>query len=129
MECVADLQRPVEQRPQWNRMFADAVAKRVPFQQLHGDEGTALIVVNLVDGADVGMIECGSCARLALEPLQRARVAHRSVGKKLQGNQTAEANVLSFIDHTHTAGTKLLVNAIVRDNLVVHWPATPAGPR
>ena len=51
------------------------------------------------------------------------------VGQELQGNQTTQADVLSFVDDTHSARTKLLVDAIVRDNLVVHRRATPTGPR
>jgi hypothetical protein len=34
----------------------DAMLEGLPFQKLPGDEGHAVLLVNLVDGADVGMI-------------------------------------------------------------------------
>jgi len=42
----------------------------LPFEQLHGDERLAFVFINVVDGADVGMIQRRRGARLALEALQ-----------------------------------------------------------
>jgi len=43
------------------------VLQRYSIQKLHGDERIAAQVVNLVDRADIGMVECGSGLRLSLE--------------------------------------------------------------
>jgi hypothetical protein len=50
------------------------------------DEGLALELVDVVDGADVGVIESGGCLRLAPEPLQGMAVAGYFFGKELQGD-------------------------------------------
>ena len=39
----------------------------IALEKLHGDERFAVLVVNLVDGADIGMIEGGRSAGLAAE--------------------------------------------------------------
>jgi hypothetical protein len=39
-------------------------------QILHGDKGLPFVFVNVVDGADVGVIERGCCPGLALEALE-----------------------------------------------------------
>ncbi|HUK86276.1 MAG TPA: hypothetical protein VLT85_01315, partial [Terriglobales bacterium] len=44
----------------------DARVQGLALQQFHGDEGAAAGLVDLVDGADVGMAEGGGGARLAL---------------------------------------------------------------
>ena len=110
-------------------MFANAVAERVSLEQLHGYEGTSLIVIDLVNGADIWMIEGRRGSRFAFEALQGPRIAHRMIRKKLQGNQTAEADVLCLIDDTHAARTEFFPKAIVRNNLFVHWRAALTGPR
>ena len=40
------------------RVF-QARAQRLPLQQLHGDKRVTPVLVNIVDGADVGMVEGG----------------------------------------------------------------------
>ena len=45
--------------------------QRLAFKQLHGDEGLAFVLVDLVNGADVGMIQGGGRARFTLEALER----------------------------------------------------------
>src|SRR5215472_8783953 len=37
--------------------------------------------------------------------------------KEFQGNKAVQANVFSFVDHTHSAATKFLDNSVVRNGL------------
>ena len=46
---------------------SNAMFQRQPVQKLHGDESFAVLVVNFVDGANVGVIQCRGSLRLALE--------------------------------------------------------------
>jgi hypothetical protein len=39
------------------RPYVNNVLERVTLEQLHGDEGPALVLVYVVNGADVGMVE------------------------------------------------------------------------
>ena len=55
----------------------------LPFQQFHRDKRRAVLIINLVDYADIGMIQRRSRTGLALEPLQRLPVFGQFIGKKL----------------------------------------------
>ena len=46
-----------------------AITQGLALQQLHHDEGLAFVLLDFVDGADIGMIQRGSGLRLALEAL------------------------------------------------------------
>ena len=54
------------------RLAADVLAKRFAVQQFHHQERMVRRFAHVVNGADVGMIERGSGARLALETLARS---------------------------------------------------------
>ena len=98
----------------------DAVLQRDPVEKLHGDEGLAVLLANVVNGADVGMIQGGSGLGLALEAGQGLRVAGDFLGQKLEGHKTMKPRVFRLIDHAHTAAAQLLDNAVVRNGLSDH---------
>ena len=52
----------------------DAGGERLPFQQLHDQKRCALVFANVVDRADIRVIERGRGARFAAQPLVGARV-------------------------------------------------------
>jgi hypothetical protein len=70
--------------------------------------------------ADIGMIQGRRCARLAAEALQRLRVSREIVGREFQSDEAAQLGVLGLIDQTHAAATKLLDDAVMRDDLADH---------
>ena len=69
------------------RLFGDAMLQRRAVQILHGDESFAAVVVNFVDSADVGMIQCRGGFRFALETAKRLRIFGHIVRQKFQGHK------------------------------------------
>src|ERR1700737_3742963 len=67
----------------------DAVLQPHSVQTLHDNEGLSLVLPNLVDGANVGMVERGRCPSLASEAFQRLRVLRHIVGQELQGDKSS----------------------------------------
>jgi hypothetical protein len=55
----------------------------LPLEKLHGDEGLALVLANLVNRADVGMVQGRRSTRFALESLQRLAVFGQFLGEEL----------------------------------------------
>ena len=61
----------------------------------------------VVDRADVGVVQRGGRARLALEALERLRVAAELLGQELQRDAAAELRVLRLVDDAHAAAAEL----------------------
>ena len=98
----------------------DAMLQRHPVQKLHGDKGLAVLLANVVNGADVGMIQGGCRLGFALETGQGLRVAGNFRGQKFECDETVQAGVLGLVNHTHAATAQLLENAVVRNSLADH---------
>ena len=86
-------------------------------QILHGDEGAAVLLADVMNGADVGMIQRGRGASLALEPAQRLPVASQFVRQELERDEATEPGVLRFVNHAHSAAAELLDDAVVGEGL------------
>ena len=77
--------RPQLQHPlHLHRLAADQVLQGLALHQLHDDEGVSLVLADLVDHADVGMVERGGGTSLALEPLQSLVALGQLLGQELE---------------------------------------------
>ena len=100
----------------------DGVLERLAFEALHGDEGVAVFLADVVDGADVGVIERGGGLGFALEAGERLRVFGDGVGEEFQSDETIEAGVFGFVDDAHAAAAEFFEDAVMGDSLAdLHW--------
>ncbi len=81
------------------------------------------MLVDVVDRADVGVLERGGRAGLALKPLERLSVAGQLLGQELQRHAAAELQVLGLVDDAHAAAAELRDDAVVGDGLADHQEA------
>src|SRR5215472_14281288 len=92
------------------------------FQVLHHDEGLAFMLVNVVNGANVGMVQGGGSTRFPLEAFKGYRYSllvppsQHLLGQELEGYDRAEAEILGFVHHAHAAATQLLKDPIMRND-------------
>ena len=87
--------------------------QRCAIQILHGDERFSVLFADVVNRADVGVIQCRCGLRLALESGQRLRVAGNLLRQELQRDKAVKARVLRFVDHAHTTAAEFLDDAVV----------------
>src|SRR5579863_2974092 len=87
--------------------------QRHAIQKLHDQEGVTVLLPDLMDRADIGMVESGGCPRLPLEAGQSLGVFGQVIGQELQGNKTMERGVLGLVDHTHSAAAQLFHDAVM----------------
>jgi len=127
VECVGDLDGKVEQPVRLKRLARDAMLEGLSFEQFHSDEGLAFVLINVVDRADVGMVERGRRLGLTLESLQGLPVLREFFRQELQGDGALELGVLGLIDHTHAPAAQLLQDAIVGYALANHGDGPAFG--
>ena len=70
VERLGDLDREVEHPRGRQRSFFDQLLDGPPFEQLHHDERLPVVLAELVDRADVRVLQGGGEPRLALEARQ-----------------------------------------------------------
>ncbi len=109
-----------QQGLQLQRTAHDRVLQRHAVQEFHGDESLAVLLINFVDGADVGMVERRCRLRLPLKAAERLRVAGNLSGKELERDEAVQLHILGFVHHAHTAAAKLFENAVMRESLADH---------
>jgi hypothetical protein len=91
IKCVGDLRPEIEQAIHRNRLALDAVFQGGAIEILHHDVLAVLILADVVNGADIGMIERGRRPCLTPEALQGLRVLSQIVGQELQCYPPAKA--------------------------------------
>jgi hypothetical protein len=99
---------------------ANALLQRHAIEELHDHEDAAILLADVVKGADVGMVERRGGTSLAAKAFQRLRVAGNIVGKELKGDEAAQAGVFGLVYYTHATAADFLDDAVVRDHLVDH---------
>src|SRR5215469_457146 len=75
---------------------------------------------DLVDRADIRMVESGSRSCLAAKTFKGLRVLRHVIREKFERNEPPKLDVLSFVDHAHTTAPDLFEDAIVRYGLTDH---------
>ena len=55
---IRDLDGKLEQFCHWQRLCTDLALQSLPFQKFHGDEGLTLVFIHVVNGTNIGMVQC-----------------------------------------------------------------------
>ena len=96
----------------------DALAERFAFVERHRQKQAAVRrLVDLVDGADVRMIERGSRLRLDDQPLLRVGVVAERRCQHLERHRPLQSRVFGLIDLAHAAGANERRNAVARQGI------------
>src|SRR5262249_8271276 len=104
LEGVGDLRRVAERLVDGERSLREARSERLPLDQLHDEVRGPLLLPDVVERADVRMVEAGDGPRLALEPRSDLGVRREVRGKHLHRDDAIEARVARAVDLAHTAG-------------------------
>jgi hypothetical protein len=81
------------------------------------DERAARVFADVMNRADVGVIQCRSGLGFAAEAFEGMRMLRNSVRQKFEGDEAVETRVLGFVDDAHPGGAEALKNPIVRNCL------------
>ncbi len=86
--------------------------KRAALHEFHRDVVRTILLADVIHRADVGMVQRGSGAGLALKALDGDFFAKQIGGKDLQGDVPAQLRVACAIHFAHAAGAKRRLNFI-----------------
>ena len=120
VQRVGDLNSELHHLLHLQRPTLDAMLQGFAFEQFHGDERLAILLADVVNGADVGMIKRRSGLRLALETDEGLRIPGHFLRQELEGNETMQPGIFGFIDHAHPATAELFQNPVMGDGLTDH---------
>src|SRR5271170_7703240 len=73
IKAVGDLNAELQELRYFDGLALNTVFERSPLQELHSDKRPTFEFTNIVNSADIGMIECGRSARFAAESRSEER--------------------------------------------------------
>ena len=84
------------------------------FEKFHHNKRLAIVFPDLVNRANVGMVQRRCGAGFPAKPFQCLRIIGHIFGKKFEGNEAAKFGVFSFVDYPHSTAAEFLDNSVVR---------------
>lgn len=105
VERIGETDRDIKQRSQFDRCGPDPLFQGFALEQLHRDELPAFVLTDVVNGADMRMIQRRRGACFAEEALHGRAITAYLFGKELQRDMSTETHILGFVHHAHTART------------------------
>ena len=93
VEGIGYLHSQVQDFLDIERLAVNQMLERLSLQQLHGDEVLAVRFINLVNRADVRMIERGGSEGFALESFAGSRIVLHLRRQKLQRDMAVQLEV------------------------------------
>ena len=121
LERVGDFQAEIEHALERQRARRDLVLQRLAVEQLHHDEVLAVVLADVVDRADVRMVQRRGDARLAPEAFERLGVRGQIARQELQRDLTAEPDVFRAVDDAHAAAADAFENPVMTDSGADHF--------
>ena len=90
-------------------------------QKLHDEEGSAIVLANVVDGADVGVIQSRSGTASRRKRSRASGSLASSSGRNFSATKRPRRGVLGLINDAHSAAADFLDDAVMRDGLADHF--------
>src|SRR5208283_2861410 len=117
VQGIGDLDAEIEHRFDLHRPTSDPMLQGHAIQELHDDEWTLIVLADLINCADVGVVQRGSCTSFTSESFECLWVMGDIFGQEFQSDEASQVRVFSFIDDTHPATAELVDDAVMRDGL------------
>jgi hypothetical protein len=101
----------------FHRLAGNAMFQIHAIQKLHCNERLAVLVVDLEDHTDVGMVQGRGSLCFTLKTSQSLCIAGDVIWQELQSHEAVQFYVFGLVDHAHASAAELFDDAIVRDSL------------
>ncbi len=118
LQRIGNLDGQLEQRVQRQRSRADPLLQRRPLEILHHDERPPVLLADVVDRADIRVIQRGGRPRFAREPGQRCWILRELRRDELERHRAVQPRVFGLVDDAHAAAGQPGDDVVVRERLV-----------
>src|SRR5216684_1032816 len=122
---VGNLRAQIEHRLRRQPLRRNPLAQRFAWNVFHGDIGLAIDFTDLVNRANVRMIEGGSGTGFAKNSRASFLIGEGSHRRQLERDVAVEFLVVGTKDHAHTARASLLQDDVVCEYLADHIEKAP----
>ena len=95
--------------------------------EIHREVADPLVLADLVNGDNVGVLQPGRGGGLGAEPADIFRAGKLAGGKYLDGDNPAQAALAGFVDHPHAAARDFLDQLIVAESAQEERIAEPGS--
>ena len=120
LQALGGLDRNVQCLVELERTVGDLILHRVAFEVGHGEECLSLGLVDLVNRADVGVVELCRRFGFALETLPALFVAQQMRRQEFERHGPIEFRIFGLVNNTHPTFAELLGDLVVRDGRADH---------
>jgi len=100
------------------------VFQRHPVQKLHRDERLTILFADVMNRANVRVVQCRCSLGFALKTGESLRVTGNFFRQEFEGDEAMQPRILGLIHNAHSPATELFNNAVVRDGLADHLSRT-----
>jgi hypothetical protein len=120
IKTIRDLNGQVENSCSFHRMAADALLQRRAFETFHHDERSPICLANVINRANVRVIERRGSFRFPFKAFEHLRILRQFFREEFQGYGTIQANIFCSVDDSHSTTAELSGDPIVRNGLTDH---------
>ena len=117
VESVGNFDGKCKERVEFHGAAGDAMLERGALQKFHSDEGLAVLFADIVDGADVGVIERRGGLSFPFKTGEGLGIFGDVVGEEFQSDKATKACVFGFVDNAHASAAEFFQNAVMREGL------------
>ncbi len=103
---LRDFRADADDRVEGKGSAAQTLGERLTLEQLHDEEIDLLVRADVVQRADVGMVQQGYGARFRDQPIPRVRILGDAGGDDLDGHRSVETRIAGAIHLPHAALAK-----------------------
>src|SRR5262245_30610648 len=104
VQGATDLNRACQDVVDRERTLSKAIGQRYALEVLHDQERGPAILADVVERADVRMVQPGDRAGFAMDPRAELRVSRQCGREDLDGDRTVEASVARLVNLAHATG-------------------------
>ena len=103
---IRQLNSDIENFRRAKRSAVDSFLERLAVEVFHHDKRPSFVLADIVNRADLWMIQGGRCSRLDPKSLERLGILRILRRQELHGHRPAQPDVFGLVDDAHAAGAR-----------------------